>query len=148
MKIKSRTRKKGVKIIYSYNIIENISSLKTPQSNSVKLLRFIRDNDIEVVYLNIYFQELSIYTVGSKLCETIKRNKNIIDEYSFKDKLLFIRIRFDDPEKMTEDTGKIIKLFNENNLDFIELGYSFNRLYTVLNEEDKEKFIQICEKDR
>ncbi|MFW5991816.1 MAG: hypothetical protein ACOCQN_01330 [Halanaerobiaceae bacterium] len=111
-------------------------------------MKLIKENNINVIYLNIYFQELSIYTRDGRLQDILLKHQNDINNYCLRQNLIFITIRFDDPEKNIEDTGRLINILNENNIKFIELGYTHNRLYAVLDDKYRKQFIEICEKDR
>ncbi len=98
-----------------------------------------------MVHINIFLEELTLYIKNDYL----KQLEKIIEEkslrYNLMKNLTFVRIRFNDPDKIMSNINKTAKLLSENMIPYIELGLSLNRLYIILESKYKNNFIKLFE---
>ncbi len=119
--------------------------MRFSQISGAKLLSEIKKNDIDIIHINIFSEELTIYINNEYLKELTKIIEKKSLKYNLRKNLTFVRIRFNDPDKIMSNINKTIKVFSENTIPYIELGLSLNRLYIVLENRYKNKFIKLFE---
>jgi len=96
---------------------------------------------MEIVYLNVVMEKIFVYCINDSLIK-LKTflNKDRIS-YNIKDNLTFIKIRYDQPENLLFDIIKTVEILSKNNIPFLELGLSSNRVYIIIENRFKEQFI-------
>lgn len=86
-------------------------------------------------------EKLFVYCKNDSLTNLKKYlNKDRIS-YNNKDNLTFIKIRFEQPENLLFDIIKTVEILSKNNIPFLELGLSSNRVYIIIENSFKEQFI-------
>ena len=99
-----------------------------------------------MLHINIFLEELTLYLKDIYVNKLTKLMEKISLEYSLVENLTFIKIRFNDPDKIMLNMNKTAKLLADNMIPYIELGFSLNRLYIVLESRYKNDFIKLFEK--
>lgn len=111
-----------------------------------KFTKIIKENNIELIYLNIVLEDLAIYISSEQLAKLkmILEGNNL--DYEVIENLTFIKIRFDQPDNLILDIIKFVTTLSKNNIPFQELGLSFNKVYTIIDNKYKEYFIKLFKK--
>ncbi len=120
--------------------------MRFSQISGAKLLSEVKNIDMEIIHINIFSEELTIFIKNSDLNKFTKIIEKESLQYDIIKKLTFVRIRFNDPDKIMSNINKTIKMLSENTIPYIELGLSLNRLYIVLENRFKNDFIKLFEK--
>lgn len=93
-----------------------------------------------MIYLNVIMEKIYAYFKKDSLPKLNKILKECGITYNIKENLSFIKIRFDQPEKLLLDIIKTVEILSKNNIPFLELGLSSNRVYIIIENKYKEEF--------
>ncbi|MFW5982177.1 MAG: hypothetical protein ACOCQO_03105 [Halanaerobiaceae bacterium] len=131
-------------IINSYKLRDNIYFIRCKQDSIEGILNIDIEKDIDILHLNIIYKKVSIYFKKSNLKNIEKKISNNKD-YEIKGPFAMINIDYT-KEDLMKQVVNIAELLFEENIVFDEMGIMENKLYIILKQKYKNKFIYLYDK--
>ena len=132
-------------ILCSYNITGNVSLIQIINDKTGRLFSRMREDDIKLINLNISSSILNIYTEEKQADRLLKILEEENIAWKITEKLCFIKIRFDKPDKILMDIVDTVNILTENKINILELGLTLNRVYLLIHEKDRADFTKLFE---